>query len=331
MSSIINQNYSQFYKGTEPLKSYGSNTAGKKDKLVRYEFNTHDEQGNKIMDKMSREETLQTMKEIRSQYGDDVIVEFSGDGMAALVEGKNSGDLDAIMQKRMAQRVIPDDMVTQLESTYQKAETAIAEYAEKVTGVQDKVSFYGASVSKEQSEKLQDAIVQIEEQSNDWSGGSWEFDRYAQMGLKVSELEYTCKEMGLSDDVTDCITGTYKAQIQEKLSKQLDMLDTLKEVGRKVMNEYYDMLKEKNPELYAKYKQRAEARGKQPHTIDLHKEAARELFDVFSGLDTSSRDNFKSSFQQALSGFGSVFLGGMEDVWKPQQDALRQKFMNFIE
>lgn len=120
MSSIINQNYSQFYKGTEPLKSYGSNTAGKKDKLVRYEFNTHDEQGNKIMDKMSREETLQTMKEIRSQYGDDVIVEFSGDGMAALVEGKNSGDLDAIMQKRMAQRVIPDDMVTQLESTYQK-------------------------------------------------------------------------------------------------------------------------------------------------------------------------------------------------------------------
>lgn len=27
------------------------------------------------------------MKDIRSQYGDAVIVEFSGDGMAALVEG----------------------------------------------------------------------------------------------------------------------------------------------------------------------------------------------------------------------------------------------------
>ena len=120
MSTMINQNYSQFYKGTESLKNYGANAAGKKDKLVKYEFNTHDEQGNKVMDKMSREETLQTMKEIRSQYGDDVIVEFSGDGMAALVEGKNSGNLDAIMQKRMAQRVIPDDMVTQLEGTYQK-------------------------------------------------------------------------------------------------------------------------------------------------------------------------------------------------------------------
>ena len=32
------------------------------------------------MDKMSREETLQAMKDIRSQYGDSVIVEFSGGG-----------------------------------------------------------------------------------------------------------------------------------------------------------------------------------------------------------------------------------------------------------
>ena len=38
------------------------------------------------MDKMSREETLQAMKTISAQYGDNVIVEFSGDGLAALVE-----------------------------------------------------------------------------------------------------------------------------------------------------------------------------------------------------------------------------------------------------
>ena len=43
------------------------------------------------MDKMSREETLQAMKDIGSQYGDAVIVEFSGDGMAALVENKKGG------------------------------------------------------------------------------------------------------------------------------------------------------------------------------------------------------------------------------------------------
>ncbi len=78
--------YSQFYRGTTNIPSYGSG-AYKKDTVVKYEFNTTDEHGNKVMDKMSREETLQAMKYIRSQYGDAVIVEFSGDGMAALVEG----------------------------------------------------------------------------------------------------------------------------------------------------------------------------------------------------------------------------------------------------
>lgn len=51
----INQNYSQFYRGTEQIKTYGA-TDSKKDTLVKYEFNTVDEQGNKNMDKMSRGE-----------------------------------------------------------------------------------------------------------------------------------------------------------------------------------------------------------------------------------------------------------------------------------
>lgn len=121
MSMNVNQDYSQFYVGTEQLKSYGSNSAVKKDVLVKYQFNTTDEHGNKVMDKMSREETLQAMKDIRSQYGNDAIVEFSGDGMAALVESKKSGngaDLDKIMAKTPEQRVVPDDMITHLEGTY---------------------------------------------------------------------------------------------------------------------------------------------------------------------------------------------------------------------
>ncbi len=74
----------------------------------------------------------------------------------------------------------------------------------------------------------------------------------------------------------------------------------------------------------------AAARGNQPHTVDLHKEAAKDLFDVFSGLDTGSRDSFKGSFQDALSDFGSFFLAGMEDVWKPQQNTLMDRFMSFL-
>ncbi|MCR4608891.1 MAG: hypothetical protein K5750_04240 [Eubacterium sp.] len=41
----IGTNYSQFYKGSEQIKSYGSGN-GKKDTIVRYEFNTTDEKGN---------------------------------------------------------------------------------------------------------------------------------------------------------------------------------------------------------------------------------------------------------------------------------------------
>ena len=53
----MNIDYSQFYRGTTNIPSYG-NGIYKKDTLVKYEFNTTDEHGNKIMDKMSREETL---------------------------------------------------------------------------------------------------------------------------------------------------------------------------------------------------------------------------------------------------------------------------------
>ncbi len=83
----MNIDYRQFYRGTTNIPLYGSG-AYKKDTLVKYEFNTTDEHGNKIMDKMSKEETLQAMKDIRSQYGDSVIVEFSGDGLAALAEDR---------------------------------------------------------------------------------------------------------------------------------------------------------------------------------------------------------------------------------------------------
>ena len=98
----MNIDYSRFYRGTTNIPSYG-NGAYKKDTLVKYEFNTTDEHGNKVMDKMSKEETLKAMKDICSQYGDAVIVEFSGDGMAALVEdGKNAVDNSMTKEQRDA-------------------------------------------------------------------------------------------------------------------------------------------------------------------------------------------------------------------------------------
>lgn len=97
MSMNVTQNYSQFYRETEPLKSYGSGGNGlivPKDTLVRYEFNTTGEDGNKVAEPMTKEEAIQAMKEISSQYGENVIVEFSGDGLDALVQ-----DLKSQMKK----------------------------------------------------------------------------------------------------------------------------------------------------------------------------------------------------------------------------------------
>lgn len=99
--------YSQFYAGTSSIKSYG-NSAYKKDTLVKYEFNTKDEHGNKVMDKMSREETIQAMNDIRSQYGDNVIVEFSGDGMAALVENRKGQADEAVTEEQRAAKAERD-------------------------------------------------------------------------------------------------------------------------------------------------------------------------------------------------------------------------------
>lgn len=90
--------YSRFYRGTTAIPSYGKG-ANKKDTLVTYEFNTTDGHGNKIMDKMTKEETLQAMKDIRAQYGDAVIVEFSGDGMAALVEHEKGAGTSSTPQE----------------------------------------------------------------------------------------------------------------------------------------------------------------------------------------------------------------------------------------
>ena len=103
----MNIDYSQFYRGTTNIPSYGGG-AYKKDTLVKYEFNTTDEHGNKVMDKMSREETLQAMKDIRSQYGDGVIVEFSGDGLAALAGGGKFMSGRAMTEEEAAKRAARD-------------------------------------------------------------------------------------------------------------------------------------------------------------------------------------------------------------------------------
>lgn len=127
MSMNVTQNYSQFYKGSEPLKSYGSGGEGlaPKDTLVKYELSTTDEYGNKIMDPMSREEALQAMKEISSQYGDNVLVQFSGDGLQALAQDLQSqikkGGMELTEEQKAEQarkQELMEQSIVHLENTH---------------------------------------------------------------------------------------------------------------------------------------------------------------------------------------------------------------------
>lgn len=85
MSLQIN-NYQPFYVGTEPLTMTGRDEELNihKDTLVKYEFNTTDQNGNKVMDKLSRAETMELMNSVSRQYGDNVLVQFSGDALDIL-------------------------------------------------------------------------------------------------------------------------------------------------------------------------------------------------------------------------------------------------------
>ena len=58
------------------------------------------------------------MKTISAQYGDNVIVEFSGDGMAALVDNKKKGNLDEIVRTDAAKQATFNEAVVQMENTH---------------------------------------------------------------------------------------------------------------------------------------------------------------------------------------------------------------------
>lgn len=122
------QDYSRFYQGTEQIKSYGSGGEGliaPKDTLVRYEISTTDEHGNKIMDSLSKEEALQVMEEISSQYGENVLVMFSGDGLEALNQSVRAqarkGCLELTEEQkaeRAEKQALLDQSIVQLENTH---------------------------------------------------------------------------------------------------------------------------------------------------------------------------------------------------------------------
>ena len=181
----MNIDYSQFYRGTTNIPSYGSG-AYKKDTLVKYEFNTTDEHGNKVMDKMSREETLQAMKDIRSQYGDAVIVEFSGDGMAALVEGKKGSMVPEDKEAMEAKNAAFQKDIVQIDKTLSDLPAYSGMY-----GADKAVASALENCGKEEQGFVYDIIRQNFLVGN--SGSMTEEERQANISLGMKKAEYAAQ------------------------------------------------------------------------------------------------------------------------------------------
>ena len=253
----ITENYSKFYKGTEPLKSYGSaDGISGKNTLVKYEFSTTDEQGNKVMDKMSREETLDIMNKISAQYGDNVIVEFSGDAMASLVKTTVSGKT-GIMDKMAAEQdpakqAAFDADVVQLENThriiipniqtnkmlYDSPEGAEENVVQTATGI-IKNYLLPCNVSGMSEQERKDQIAFGLESARYLAENYLEGDK-ADTFLTAME---TIAKYGLSGKVSEDGKVQYDIKKGPMAGAPDDFVDTM------------DILKQKAPDLYREVKE----------------------------------------------------------------------------
>lgn len=209
------------------------------------------------------------------------------------------------------------------------------------------VSFYGASVTKEQSEKLQSVIMDLEQQGfvkaspdangnyqagDEALGSTLEPGTYAQLGLKVSQLAYACKEMGLSDEAAEQITSAYGKQAEEKINKVNSMIEF---AAKQVKIEREKFYQEHGAPAYRVGSSSARnTTGKD--SVEVNKESNSDIYKMFANLDVSSKENFRSSFEYALVGFRNYFISDPIENYNGtsreqiQLDELIKRFNNFI-
>lgn len=234
--------YGQFYAGTSSIPSYG-NSAYKKDTLVKYEFNTKDKDGNKVMDKMTREETIQAMKDISSQYGDNVIVEFSGDGMAALVENRKGqldeamteeehaakAERDAAFTKEIVQNehieVAPEHMVSRIDYVKIMHDRS-PETAEKMDG-------YMHEFDKTQDKAYLQKAVKL---SLDWYKDNYAAhqDWFSGMGTGSAEETLFAELLNMAKEKKALLTASSERELFGKVEK-FDWSEIREEIERKIV------------------------------------------------------------------------------------------------
>ena len=345
MSISINQNYSQFYVGTEQLKSYGSNPAGK-DTLVKYQFNTTDEDGNKVMDKMTKEETMKVLNDISSQYGENVIVEFSGDGLAALAESKKfMSGMEMTAEEAVAKEAKDAAFQSELKH-YDKSANYLPAYS-GMYGADKAVASALENCSKEEQGFVYDIIRQNFLVGN--SGSMTEEERQANISLGMKKAEYAAENFipedsreafleamesiaklasaGKADSSGNMDYGVRKGKYLghgSNLVRTTDTLDMMRTMDKDAYAEYQELSKNGDGGFSAlKYLTNwyIDAVKKNPSMVDNYEKQSdeyvqknvkdRKLDKTFAGIKTESKAIFFESlkaFQISNPGFLSSII-----------------------
>ncbi|MCM1160830.1 MAG: hypothetical protein NC412_06365 [Roseburia sp.] len=331
MEINVNNKYEQFYKGTELIKNYGSNEK-RKDKLVHYEFNTTDEHGNKVMDRMSREETLQAMKDIRSQYGDDVIVEFSGDGMAKLIEGRKDYLGRPLTEEEVASQAerqeLFDSMVVQMENThrmvipniqtndklYNSLDGADEEAVKAANGIIKNYLMPGNVLGMSEDERKSMIAFGMEE-------AKYLAENYLdkeQAGEFLSAME-TIAKYGMNGSVAEDGTVTYHIEKGLNSAGQVDDMDILKEKAPGLYKEINELnqsiINHKDGEKYG------------ARFLELHKRAAK----VLNAKNEKGETNSEAAVKKYKKWEEEIEKTKLPDIFKNTKYANIQTFFESLQ
>ena len=168
----------------------------KKDTLVKYQFNTTDKDGNKVMDKMSKEETMKVLNDISSQYGENVIVQFSGDGLAALADSKKFMSGREMTAEEVAAKEARDAAFQSEIKHYDKSANHLPAYS-GMYGADKAIATAVENCSKEEQAFVYDIIRQNFLVGN--SSSMTEEERQANISLGMKKAEYAAENF-ISED-----------------------------------------------------------------------------------------------------------------------------------
>lgn len=269
MSGNINQNCDPLYKETESLQSYGSAVKDQEDASVKYEIYTMDEYGHETLEEMSEEETLQTIKEISVHYGDHAVVEFSGDGMAALIESTDNKEDETLFEEQVviheAQNTTVHEEIMHYESLHElpvysglyEADKAVATAVEH-SSKKEQAFVYGIICRnfliknrKSLSEKERQASISLGMKKAEYAAVHFLSKENTKMFMEAMELIAKLASAGISDSSGTMDYGVKKGSYLghgKNLIDTANPVDMMRRMDTDAYNEYQKLCEESNRE-----------------------------------------------------------------------------------